>query len=325
MADVLTYRIPNKEKVHKVGFFTQARMPYEANGFFISNHNKSAIYKFDEAEGDQKADFFFSERPPYAVSKKEYLIGAESLLNSFPIFNLRKAVYGRVKSAQFDSSKCAELFDKLCEEYPNAFVYLASSPQFGTWIGASPEVLLSMHGKQGYTMSLAGTRRVNTVVEDWEDKEMEEQYLVSEYIQNRLLTQELQEIEQHGPFDMEAGPVKHLRTDFSFYSPNKSALEIALELHPTPAVAGVPTKVAQDLIATLEPFHRDLYTGFIGVVSEEHSYLYVNLRCCQIQEGKAFLYLGGGYTSQSIPEDEWEETENKAQTLLNSMEKVSLV
>jgi isochorismate synthase len=323
MADSLAYRIPNKEKVHKIGFFNQASKPYDSNGFFISNHNKSAIYKFGEAEGDQKADFFFSERPPYAVTKKEYLIGAESLLNSFPIFNLRKAVYGRVKSVHFDSNKCTELFDKLCEEYPNAFVYLISSPQFGTWIGATPEVLLSMHGQQGYTMSLAGTRKVGVMTVDWEEKEMEEQYLVSEYIQNRLLTQDLQEIEQHGPFDMEAGPVKHLRTDFSFYSPEKNAMEIALELHPTPAVAGVPTKVAQDLITTLEPFHRDLYTGFIGFVSPEHSYLYVNLRCCQIQEGKAFLYLGGGYTSQSIPEDEWEETENKARTLLNSLEKVN--
>lgn len=323
MADILAYRIPNKEKVKKNGYFVQGRSPFDAKGFYVSNHNKTAIFKFDEVDGNHKEDFFFSERAPYTVSKKEYLIGAESLLNSFPIFNLRKAVYGRVKSVTFPSEKCFDLYDQLCEEYPTAFVYLISSPQFGTWIGASPEVLLSMHGGQGYTMSLAGTRKMKTETIDWEEKEMEEQYLVSEYIQNRLLTQELEEIEQHGPFEMEAGPVRHLRTDFSFYSPDKNAMEIALELHPTPAVAGVPTKVAQDLIATLEPFHRDLYTGFIGFVSPEHSYLYVNLRCCQIQEGKAFLYVGGGYTSQSIPEDEWEETESKAQTLLNSMEKIN--
>jgi isochorismate synthase len=325
MPDILAYRIPKKEQVLKFGFFVQARLPF-ADGFYISNHNKSAIYRFEEDETCERntdEPFFFSDRPPYAVSKKEYLIGAESLLNSFPIFNLRKAVYGRIKSTHFDSSKCFELYNQLIEDHPNAFVYLVSSPQFGTWIGATPEVLLSMHGRQGYTMSLAGTRKVGAGVNDWEEKEMEEQYLVSEYIQNRLLTQELQEIEQHGPFDMDAGPVKHLRTDFSFYSPEKNAMEIALELHPTPAVAGVPTKVAQDLIATLEPFHRDLYTGFIGSVSDDHSYIYVNLRCCQIQADKAFLYLGGGYTNQSIPEDEWEETENKARTLLNSIEKVN--
>lgn len=326
MPDILAYRIPNKEKVLKYGFFVQARIPY-SDGFYISNSNKTAIYRFNEDENCEKNSdepFFFSERPPYAVSKKEYIVGAESLLKSFPIFNLRKAVYGRIKTTEFDSEKSFELYEQLIEDHPNAFVYLVSSPQFGTWIGATPEVLLSMHGRQGYTMSLAGTRKMGATVNDWEEKEMEEQFLVSEYIQNRLLTQELQEIEQHGPFDMEAGPVRHLRTDFSFYSPEKNAMEIAMELHPTPAVAGVPTKVAQDLIATLEPFHRDLYTGFIGSISEEHSYLYVNLRCCQIQEGKAFLYLGGGYTNQSIPEDEWEETENKARTLLNSIEKINL-
>jgi isochorismate synthase len=325
MPDILSYRIPSKDKVQQYGVFTSARKPF-TEGFYISNADKSAIYRFEEDENakeNKEEPLFFSDRPPYSVSKKEYLIGAESLLNSFPIFNLRKAVYGRIKITQFDSSRCFELYNQLIEDHPNAFVYLVSSPQFGTWIGATPEVLLSMHGKQGYTMSLAGTRKVGATVNDWEDKEIEEQYLVSEYIQNRLLTQELQEIEQHGPFDMEAGPVRHLRTDFSFYSPDKNAMEIALELHPTPAVAGVPTKVAQDLIATLEPFHRDLYTGFIGSISDEHSYLYVNLRCCQIQDGKAFLYLGGGYTSQSIPEDEWEETENKARTLLNSIEKVN--
>jgi isochorismate synthase len=322
MADILAYRVPNKEKVMKAGQFARASKPFSSEGFFISNHDKTAVFSFQEDE-KAKGDFFFSERPPYSVSKKEYLMGAESLLNAFNLFGLRKAVYGRVKSVHFDAKKSFDLYKNLLEAHPNAFVYLISSPLFGTWIGATPEVLLSMHGKQGYTMALAGTRKVGAVVQEWEDKEMEEQYLVTEYIQNRLLTQELQEIELHGPFDMEAGPVRHLRTDFSFYSPEKSAMEIALELHPTPAVVGVPTKEAQDLITTLEPFHRDLYTGFMGVVSEEHSYLYVNLRCCQIQEGKAFLYLGGGYTKQSIPEDEWEETENKARTLLNSMEKVT--
>ena len=325
MADILAYRIPNKEKVMKYGLFQHALAPF-LDGFYISNHNKTAIYLFNEIENsniNSNEPLFFSEKVPYTVTKKEYLIGAESLLNSFPIFNLRKAVYGRIKSSHFDSSKSFDLFNQLTEDQPNAFVYLVSSSQFGTWIGATPEVLLSMHGKQGYTMSLAGTRKVGVKVNEWEEKEMEEQHLVSEYIQNRLLTQELKEIEQHGPFDMEAGPVRHLRTDFSFYSPEKNAMDIALELHPTPAVAGVPTKQAQELIATLEPFPRDLYTGFLGSVNEEHSYLYVNLRCCQIQNDKAFLYLGGGYTNQSIPEDEWEETENKARTLLNSIEKVN--
>ncbi len=319
MADILTYRIPQKDVVELTGEFKRSTVPDAESTFCISNSNKSALYYFHET--GEEASFFYSDRIPYTVSKKEYLMGAESLLNNFQVHGLQKAVYGRVKSVSFDERKCAALFKELCIAYPKAFVYMVSSELFGTWIGATPEVLLSMHGQQGYTMSLAGTKQVHAG-EDWDEKEKEEQYIVTEFIQNRLLTQELQEIEQHGPFDIEAGPVKHLRTDFSFYSPEKSAIDIALELHPTPAVAGVPTKIAQDLVATLEPFYRDLYTGFIGATDDRNSYLYVNLRCCQILPGKAYLYVGGGYTKDSIPDLEWDETENKARTLLNIMEKI---
>lgn len=319
MADLLTYRIPKKDIVEKIGEFKRSTVPDLESTFCIANSNKSALYYFHETPGE--ASFFYSDRVPYTVSKKEYLNGAESLLNNFHVHGLQKAVYGRVKSVPFNEKKCREMFNTLCEKYPNTFVYLVSSELFGTWIGATPEVLLSMHGQQGYTMSLAGTKQVDAN-EDWNEKEKEEQYIVTEFIQNRLLTQELQEIEQHGPFDIEAGPVKHLRTDFSFYSPDKSAIDIALELHPTPAVAGVPTKTAQDLVATLEPFYRDLYTGFIGATDEKNSYLYVNLRCCQILPGNAYLYVGGGYTKDSVPEEEWEETENKARTLLDIMDKI---
>jgi|SaaInl5LU_22_DNA_1037371.scaffolds.fasta_scaffold22951_3 isochorismate synthase len=319
MADILIYRIPEKEVVDQTGEFRRTSVPDSTSNFCIANSNKSALYYFHET--GEKAAYFYSDRAPYAVSKKEYLMGGESLIHNFDLHGLQKAVYGRVKSVYFDETKCREMFDELCERYPKAFVYLVSSELFGTWIGATPEVLLSMHGHQGYTMSLAGTKKVHAG-EAWDDKEMEEQYIVTEFIQNRLLNQDLQEIEQHGPFDIDAGPVKHLRTDFSFYSPDKSAIDIALELHPTPAVAGVPTKIAQDLVATIEPFYRDLYTGFIGATDEKNSYLYVNLRCCQILPGKAYLYIGGGYTSSSIPEDEWEETENKARTLLDILEKI---
>lgn len=320
MADILKYRIPQKEVVYQTGRFQRAALADFETSFCIVNHNKSAIYFFKEESGEPF--FSYSERAPYAVSKKEYLMGGESLINNFHVHGLQKAVYGRVKSVSFPEKKTELLFEKLCQNYPNAFVYLVSSQLFGTWIGATPEVLLSLHGNQGYTMALAGTKKVQTT-SLWNDKEKEEQSIVTEYIHNRLLTQDLLEIEQHGPFEIEAGPVRHLRTDFSFFSPDKSALEIALNLHPTPAVAGVPTKVAQDIVDTLEPFHRDLYTGFIGVLGTKHNYLYVNLRCCQIQLGKAHLYIGGGYTAQSIPEDEWEETENKARTLLDIIEKIS--
>lgn len=317
MSDFLAYRLPVKEVVQRKGNFRLKTAPYPEEGFVVSDFLKKEVYFFEE---DQEAEshFFFKQNPPYVASKKEYLIGAETLLNSFHLFSLSKAVYARVKSTAFDSSKTEQLFYALEKKYPKAFVYVISSRLFGTWVGATPELLLSMHGKEGYTMSLAGTKqKLQTVENDWNQKELTEQNLVTEYIQKRLELMNLDEVEMHGPFDMVAGPVKHLRTDFSFYSPTKNAFDIASNLHPTPAIAGVPTKEALDMITTVEHNPRQLYTGFIGELGREHSNLFVNLRCCQIQDEKAYLYVGGGYTKDSIPEDEWYETENKARTLLD--------
>ena len=52
------------------------------------------------------------------------------------------------------------------------------------------------------------------------------------------------------------------------------------------------------------------------------SRLFVNLRCAQLFENTAYLYVGGGFTKDSIPDLEWDETENKAQTLLKVMQMV---
>ena len=57
-------------------------------------------------------------------------------------------------------------------------------------------------------------------------------------------------------------------------------------------------------------------------MNQNKNQIYVNLRCCQIQNGAAYLYLGGGFTKDSIPELEWQETENKSKTLLNILQKL---
>lgn len=323
MVDLLKYRLPGKEIVTKWGQFgVLDDKPPKKETFVVSKHDKSVIYGFEEDDSQPPVPMHLLKLPPYVCSKKEYLMGGESMLNSFRLFGVQKAVYSRIKTVSFEDTKSIELFESLCEQYPSAFVYLISCTYFGTWIGASPEVLLSMHGKQGYTMALAGTRNGVSSENNWGDKDKTEQKFVTDYIEEKLKGFELTNIEMHGPYEIEAGPVKHLRTDFSFFAEDKTALDIAQLLHPTPAVVGVPEKETMDLLATVEPHDRMLYTGFLGLLGPEHTNLYVNLRCCQIQEGKAFLYLGGGYTQASIPEMEWEETENKAMTLIKAIDKI---
>ena len=211
------------------------------------------------------------------------------------------------------------LYEKLVSDYPDAFVYLVSSVHFGTWIGASPEVLLSMNDGKANTMALAGTLPVDSV-ENWDDKNVSEQKYVSEFISNVLDENGILEIVKEEVKEKIAGPVKHLVTNFEFEINGGNVLNLVHQLHPTPAVSGLPRKEAMELIDHTEPHKRELYSGFLGVVSNTVANLYVNLRCAQLKEESTCLYVGGGFTKDSQPEMEWDETENKAKTLQNIIE-----
>ncbi len=319
MSEILKYRIPGKEITELSGSFREMKAMRNVNGFFMSSFLKDKLIEFVPS-GNSKTIPFFSSEIPFVIDKAEYISAANSFLNAFDEFNIKKAVFSRIKEVEFDESKIEVFFHSLCEKYPTAFVYLVSGEEIGTWIGASPETLLKVVDKIGFTMSLAATKSLNDRDVKWGHKEEVEQQYVTDFIYNQLAHLGVEEIELNGPYDIEAGPVIHLRTDISFDIGKQLIMDIARKLHPTPAISGFPQKEAIDLINFREAHERDFYAGIIGVASKDSASLYINLRCCQIQKGKAYLYLGGGFTSESDVELEWQETENKSRTLLNIME-----
>lgn len=315
MADILRYRIPGQPVVQQTGHFELSVGALPQQGFFLSTFDKSKIYTFrpDESAIGQ---VHFLAQPPYVASKEEYVVGAETLINSFGPFAVEKAVYSRVKQAPFPIDQLDDLFDALCEEYPKTFCYLFSSRLFGTWIGATPETLLTTRKRSGFAMALAGTKRAGDPTE-WGDKEIEEHEFVADFIEKVLEQVGVESVERGAMHTVSAGPVSHLKTDFSFDLTAKHPIDIAFQLHPTPAVCGVPRDAAMSMIASVEHNDRELYTGFVGVAVADKSDFYVNLRCAQIHENHLYLYLGGGYTLKSDPQDEWEETERKSLTIQN--------
>ena len=67
-----------------------------------------------------------------------------------------------------------------------------------------------------------------------------------------------------------------------------------------------------------EGYDREYYTGFLGPIMENgaSASLLVNLRCMKIVGNTARLFVGGGITLDSQPNEEWLETQNKMQTML---------
>lgn len=238
---------------------------------------------------------------------------------------LEKIVAARTKMiplpTEFDLGKTLA---KLLSSYPHSFVNFFHLPGIGTWMGASPEVLIETKGDYFYTMSLAGTQPAQgdnpLKSAAWTQKEIEEQALVSRYIVDCFKTIRLREYEEHGPKTVLAGNLLHLRSDFRVNTQttgfsNLGSVMLGL-LHPTSAVCGMPRKEALAFLNTEEGCDRNFYAGFLGPVGiEQETSIYVNLRTASLGKEHALLYAGAGVTEDSVPEKEWEETELKCQII----------
>lgn len=215
-------------------------------------------------------------------------------------------------------------FLALCRAYPNSFVNFFHIPAIGTWIGATPEVLIQTKGNTFHTMALAGTQRavgenpLKTAA--WTQKEIEEQALVSRYIVSCFKKIRLREYDEIGPKTSMAGNLLHLKSDFYVDMegtgfPQLGSVMLNL-LHPTSAVCGMPKDTANAFIQTHEGFDRSFFAGYLGPINiQEETQVYVNLRCGRILEDSAVLYAGAGITEDSDPEKEWEETEMKCEII----------
>lgn len=217
-------------------------------------------------------------------------------------------------------------FEKLCRQYPLALVSVVSTPETGTWIGATPELLVSIDDKMKFrTVALAGTQRLQPGTDlrtvAWTQKDIEEQALVCRYIINCFKKIRLREYQEHGPKTSVAGNLIHLRTDYEVDMvatnfPQLGSVMLNL-LHPTSAVCGMPLEPATAFLKAHEGYDREYYSGFLGPVNfRNESHIYVNLRCMNVHQSGAILYAGAGVTADSNPQLEWEETEMKMNTLL---------
>lgn len=271
-------------------------------------------------------------------AKQFHINLVENAVKAIKNESFKKVVTSRVEQSPFNSSETISLFKRLLNNYKTAMVYCWYHPKVGLWLGATPETLLKIEGNRLQTMSLAGTQPyVNTTDVTWQNKEIEEQQFVTDFIVdslkplvNTVSTTKLQTIK--------AGQLLHLQTKISavFDKANFNFKNVLKALHPTPAVCGLPKAPAKDFILKNENYNREFYTGFLGELNftqtksrntnrknvENNAYqsiktvtnLFVNLRCLQIKNNQALIYVGGGITKDSNPEKEWEETVAKSLT-----------
>ena len=319
-----SYRLPlNREIITVVQHHSMPERLKSLNDL----HEKTGFVVSPFTESPAHETFFLQPKNTTKTTTSEEFIGnVNKAVSAMKAAEFQKVVLSKLRVEQLpDDFQPEQFFLTLCRKYPHAFVYIMQLPEVGCWIGATPEPLLTIENGTVKTVSLAGTQ-VGTELETedyhWSSKEIEEQGIVTNFIEQTLRSLHIADITRLGPENYRAANLIHLKTAFEFpqaHIQNRFS-DLLKALHPTPSVGGLPKDEARNFILTNEQHDRGYYTGFFGPVNiNEKSAVYVNLRCLQLFDNNFVLYSGAGITSSSVAEKEWEETDNKMLTLMNVM------
>ncbi|WP_144052131.1 isochorismate synthase MenF [Gloeocapsa sp. PCC 73106] len=217
----------------------------------------------------------------------------------------------------------------LRQDYPDCYTFSLSNGRQEHFIGASPERLITINNKQLITDAIAGSApRGTTQTEDTNiaqsllnnEKERREHEAVSKFIHQRLC--ELGLDPQVMPIELlQLANIQHLWTAIYAQLPHQlHPLDIVAQLHPTPAVAGVPTEIACREIRRYECFDRSLYAAPIGWIDYRgNSKFIVGIRSALLQGNRVRLYGGAGIVAGSIPAREYAEVQLKLQSLQRAL------
>lgn len=199
-------------------------------------------------------------------------------------------------------------------------------------VGASPELLVARDGERVSCRPFAGSApRSPDPAVDAENaaalaesgKNRHEHQLVVDQLRTALdpLCTELSVAPE--PQLSRTAAVWHLSTPVTgrLRETSITALDLALTLHPTAAVGGVPTRAAVDLIRELEG-DRGFYAGAAGWCDAAGDGRWVvSIRCAQLSADRrhALASAGGGIVAESDPDDELAETTVKFSTILSAL------
>jgi len=292
--------------------------PFNGNKAFVIPENDSAIFSSEISINASKNKVEF---PINETSKSGHLTLVQKGIDAIQNQQFSKVVLSRKEIVEFDEFDLENTFKTLLELYPTAFSYCWFHPETGLWLGAFSEQLLKVRQNELHTMSVAGTQKWHDGDIIWQEKEKEEQQIVTDFIVENLSSFSDGMLISE-PYTLKAGNIGHIKTDIKANLTSDTKLSNIISiLHPTPAVCGMPKEKARQFITENENYDREFYSGFHGELNKDfltgvkQTDLFVNLRCMKIENNQASLYIGGGITKDSIPENEWVETVNKAQTM----------
>jgi anthranilate synthase component 1 len=215
---------------------------------------------------------------------------------------------------------------------PSPFMFYVRTPSV-TLVGSSPEVMVRVVDGQVTVRPLAGTRPRGATEE--EDRRLAEELLADpkERAEHVMLVDlgrndvgrvaQFRSVEVSDVMTVERySHVMHITSNVTGrLAPGKTAFDALQVCLPAGTVSGAPKVRAMEIIDELEPHRRGPYAGAVGYVDFSGNMdTCIALRTIVIHDDKAYVQAGAGIVADSVPENEWNETLNKARGLLKAIE-----
>jgi len=215
---------------------------------------------------------------------------------------------------------------------PSPYMYFLQLPDL-TVLGTSPEILVTVEGRELRYRPIAGTRRRGRDPEHDRRMEAELRSSEKERAEHVMLVDlgrnDLGRVAEIGSVRVtdlmiveRYSHVMHLVSNITArLRSGCSAMDALRACFPAGTVTGAPKIRAMEIIAELEGERRGVYAGAIGYLSFTGDLdTCIAIRTMVVKDGQATVQAAAGVVADSTPEEEYLETRNKASALLQAME-----
>ena len=262
------------------------------------------------------------------ISKETFIERVEKAKKFIESNETEQIVLSQRMVAQLDGDPFS-FYRELRTSNPSPYMFYIDFTDY-LIIGASPESLVQTTGNQVVTNPIAGTRRRGqTVLEDEtlqkellsDPKELSEHDMLVELSKTDLLAVCAKESIQVPVYKdvVKYEHVMHIVSEVhGTLQENKTSMDALIACLPAGTVSGSPKERAMQIINEIEQERRGFYAGGIGYISFNHDInLAISIRSIVVKNNRAYLQVGAGIVSDSVPKNEYLETLHKAKSLTN--------
>jgi len=300
----------------------------------LSNHLMTLVVKKPFPSSGQGAS---SEPPQYtsSISKEDFERSVERVKEHIAAGNIFQAVISRRMECAVNYDPFA-IYAALREVNPSPYMYYLD---FGDEkvIGASPEMLVRVEKRRVTTVPIAGTRPRGYDQE--QDEKLEQDLLADkkERAEHTMLVDlarnDLGRVCRFGSVEVSEfmgvekfSHVQHIvSTVNGMLRDNLDCYDAFKSCFPAGTVSGAPKIRAMQIIGDEEPENRGIYAGAVGYIGFDRNLEFaIAIRTVIIKKNRAFIQVGAGIVADSVPENEWKETESKAAAMIRAIERAGV-